>query len=94
MNKHDLVSAVADRNNVSKKVATEFIDSLFNADGGILANAFSRDETVSIHGFGKMSGKVRPGRTGRNPQTGEALDIPAKRVVKWQPSSSLLNAIN
>ena len=65
--------------------ACEVIEDVFD----VVVNAIYEGKTVSIHRFGKLSVVDRPARKGRNPKTGEAVEIPAKRVVRFKPSSIL-----
>jgi DNA-binding protein HU-beta len=83
MNKGALISAFSTATESKPKEAQTTIETLM----GILKTALAAGEEVTLPGIGKLKVAVRPGRTGRNPKTGEALAIAAKRVVKFSPAS-------
>ena len=70
----------------TEKIVNEFIDQLV----GVLL----KGEKVQIRGLGTWHIKSRKSRTGRNPRTGEAIEIPSHRVVKFKPSFKLINKLN
>ncbi|NDB18923.1 MAG: HU family DNA-binding protein, partial [Actinobacteria bacterium] len=76
MNKAELVEAVAARLDGSKKAASDAIEAFLD----VVAGAVAKGDKVSITGFGTFSKSDRPARTGRNPQTGEAVKIKATSV--------------
>ena len=90
MNKGDLINKVAEDANITKAQATEALNSFFNTVGDTLANG----DKVSLVGFGTFSSNHRAARTGRNPKTGEALQIAAKNVVKFKPGKELSASVN
>ena len=65
---------------LSERAAGAMVDNVFSAVQGLLAN----DEKVVIQGFGSFERKFRKGRTGRNPSTGEPIDIPARHVTTFK----------
>ena len=73
MNKSDLVDAIADSAGLSKADAGRAVDSFVNTVTGALQGG----DTVSLVGFGTFSVRDRAARTGRNPRTGESIDIAA-----------------
>jgi nucleoid DNA-binding protein len=75
---------------LSRKRATEIVDSLFEKIKGALA----RGEDVRIVGFGKFQVKFRWARKGRNPQTGEPIIIRSRRTVTFKPSRKLREKMN
>ncbi|HEY9886645.1 MAG TPA: HU family DNA-binding protein [Vampirovibrionales bacterium] len=85
MNKSELVDSIADKAGLSKKDSEKalngFIDSVLDTIG-------SGDE-VNITNFGAFKVKVRNARKGKNPQTGEVIDIPEKKVVKFSVGKNL-----
>ena len=89
MNKTDLVSEVAEIVG-SKNGAKAVVDSIFEA----ITRALKNNETVSVPGFGTFKVEDRKARTGRNPQTGEMIDIKARKVPKFTPGKSLKDAVN
>lgn len=90
MNKAEIVADVADRAGVTQADAARTID-LFLSD---VTDALSRGETVHFRGFGRFLVKTSPARPGRNPQTGEPVEIPARAVVKFRPGQALADAVN
>jgi len=75
--------------NITKTAAEKALNSLVNT----IQQALSRQEKVKLAGFGTYSIGRRAARAGRNPKTGEKIYIPAKRVVKFKPGSTLANMI-
>jgi len=90
MNKGDLINKIAEDANITKAQATEALNSVFSAIGDTLANG----NKVSLVGFGTFSSNHRAARVGRNPKTGEALQIAAKNVVKFKPGKELSASVN
>ena len=80
MNKGDLISKVADEADLSKAQASKALDAVINNVVGTL----KKGDKVTLVGFGTWSISKRAARTGRNPQTGDAIKIPAKNVVKFK----------
>lgn len=85
MNKAELVTDVAERVNLSKKTVEDVLNGLTDA----VVAAMERGETVQLVGFGTWEVRTRSARTGRNPQTGATLAIPAKRVPLFRPGTRL-----
>jgi len=85
MNKADLINAVAAEANLSKADAKRSLDATINAVTG----ALSGGDRVALVGFGSFSVSKRSARTGRNPQTGKEIKIPAKKVVKFKAGADL-----
>ena len=79
MNKNDLVSAVADSAGMSKADAAKAVDGVFDAISG----ALSGGGEVRVVGFGTFSVANRKATSGRNPRTGEAIQIPASKQPKF-----------
>ncbi len=90
MNKGELVSTVAEEAGVSQTQAEQIIGALFNA---IVAAAQTGDK-VAWPGFGSFSISQRAARTGRNPQTGEAIKIAASKALRFSPAAALKAALN
>lgn len=87
MTKAAIIAHVAQKSNLSKKQATELLDNL-------LALATKEAKNVFVlPGFGRLVLANRKARMGRNPQTGEPIKIPAKRVVKFRIAKSLKDAV-
>lgn len=91
MNKSDLIEHVATLEDVASKAAGgRVVDALFDKISSTLASG----EEVSIAGIGTFHVVAREAREGRNPQTGETIQIPAKKVPKFRPGKKLKDAVN
>jgi DNA-binding protein HU-beta len=90
MNKSELVECIAKDANLSKTQATNALNSAVN---GIQAT-LKKGGKVTLVGFGTFSVGKRNARTGRNPQTGASLKIPARRVAKFSPGAGLKKIVN
>jgi integration host factor subunit alpha len=90
MTKADIVERVADQCGVSKKDSIEMVESVFS----ILKDTLENGEEIKISGFGKFEVKSKHARKGRNPQTGDAITIEARRILTFKPSTILKNTIN
>ncbi len=90
MNKSDLIDAVASQTGLAKDQAGAAVESVF----GTISEALSRGDTVSLVGFGVFSVSERAGRTGRNPRTGESIEIAASRAPKFKAGKGLKDAVN
>lgn len=86
MNKSELVAAVSQNTGLNKSDTAIVINGLLET----ISAQLGAGEKVSIQGFGVFSPKVRAARTGRNPKTGEAVEIPEKRVVKFSAGKGLI----
>ena len=89
MTKADLVSAVAGTG-MTKKEAAEAVDVVIDT----ITKALVNGDKVSLVGFGSFSVKKRKARTGRNPQTGEAIKIKAKKVPVFSAGKALKDAVS
>ena len=85
MNKSDVVERVASAADVGKQQAERVLDAFFDT----VKSAVGGNDKVSWPGFGSFSATQRTARTGRNPQTGEPVKIPASRAVKFSAGSAL-----
>ena len=90
MNKTELIDAVAEGADVSKAAATRAVDTMLDSISKSLANG----DQVTLVGFGTFSVKDRAARTGRNPRTGEPIDIPAAKVPGFKAGKALKDAVN
>jgi DNA-binding protein HU-beta len=88
MTKSAIVSALADKTNLTKKQVAEFMDELHG-----LAVKEAKKNGFVVPGFGKLVLANRKARMGRNPQTGEPIKIPAKRVVKFRLAKAVKDAV-
>ena len=89
MNKADLVSKVSETTDLSKKDVTKVVDAVFDA----IAEALQSGDKVQLVGFGNFEIRERSARKGRNPQTGEEIDIPASKVPAFKPGKALREGI-
>jgi DNA-binding protein HU-beta len=89
MNKKELVDFVSEDTGLKKKDAKVVIDSVLSG----ISTGLVESGKVTLVGFGSFTTTVRAARKGRNPQTGEALDIPEKRVPKFKASQALKDAV-
>jgi len=85
MNKTELIEEVADQTGLTKKASREAVDAITS----VITDALAREEKVTLVGFGTFQVMERKARKGRNPRTGEEIQIPAKRVPKFVPGKSL-----
>lgn len=90
MNKSDLIDQMAADADITKTAAGEALDSLL--DG--VTRALKEGDKVTLVGFGTFSVSKRKARTGRNPQTGETIQIPARRVPKFTAGKGLKDAVD
>ena len=90
MNKNDLVTAVADGTDLSKADAAKAVDAVFDSITGSLKGGGE----VRLVGFGTFSVANRKASTGRNPRTGEAIQIPASKQPKFKAGKGLKDAVN
>jgi DNA-binding protein HU-beta len=89
MNKAELVDAIAKEAKISKAQAQEAVDSFVKNVQGVL----KKGDRLTLVGFGTFSTSKREARTGRNPQTGKPIKIPAKKIARFTPGKSLKDAI-
>ncbi|MCD8232692.1 MAG: HU family DNA-binding protein [Clostridiales bacterium] len=90
MNKTELVAAVAEKAEISKKDAEKAL-AAFTAT---VTEALKNDDKVQLVGFGTFETTVRPEREGRNPRTGETMTIAASKAPKFKAGKALKDAIN
>ncbi len=90
MNKADLIEKIAKDAKINKTQA----DAAINSALAGIQSALRKGDRVTLVGFGTFSVGTRKARTGRNPQTGSAIDIEAKKVAKFSPGADLKTAVN
>lgn len=90
MNKGDLVVEVAKTLAESKRLAEDAVSCVFEA----ITKSLKKGQAVTLVGFGTFGVGKRKARVGRNPQTGAAIKIAAKKVVKFSPGKALKDAVN
>lgn len=89
MNKSDLISKLSEDAGITKAQANATLDSFVEA----VAKTLKKGDKVTLVGFGTFSVTKRQARTGRNPQTGEAIKIKAKKVAKFKAGKELAGRI-
>ena len=94
MNKSDLVDALADATGMTKADAARAVDAMFAPSGGIIASALKSNQRVQITGFGTFESKHRKARQGRNPRTGQTIQISATNTPAFRAGKGLKDAIN
>jgi len=95
MNKAQLIAAIADENDIKRSVVESVLDVAGRVITAHLASADAdADAEVTLPGLGKLKTTTRAARTGRNPQTGAEIQIPAKRAPTFTPAKALKDACN
>lgn len=89
MNKSDLIAKVAESSELSKKDATKAVEAVFEA----ITDALQGGDKVQLVGFGNFEVRERSARKGRNPQTGEEIEIAASKVPSFKPGKALKDVI-
>lgn len=90
MNKNEFIDRVADMANLSKHDATRAVDAVFDS----ITSALKRGDDVRLVGFGTFSAAKRAAREGRNPRTGEPIQIAASVQPKFSPGKGFKDALN
>ena len=90
MTKLELIAALADKADVSKKDAAKVLDALTDT----ITEQLSQKEKVTLKGFGTFETRERAARTGKNPRTGEALKIAASVAPAFKAGKALKDAVN
>ncbi|MFL0809456.1 MAG: HU family DNA-binding protein [Agarilytica sp.] len=90
MNKSELVEAIAGSADISKAAAGRALDAITDS----IAAALKEGDQVALVGFGTFLVKDRAARTGRNPQTGEPIEIAAAKIPTFKPGKALKDAVN
>ena len=90
MNKTELIAAVAEKAEISKKDAEKAVKAFTDA----VAEELAKGGKVQLVGFGNFEVSERPAREGRNPRTGETMSIAASKTPKFKPGKALKDEIN
>ena len=90
MNKQDLVAKVAETTDISKTKAAEAVDAVIDA----IKASLKKGDDVRLVGFGTFSVSARAATTGRNPRTGEPINIPASKQPKFKAGKELKEEVN
>lgn len=89
MNKTELISIVAEKTNLTRKVTEELVDTLF----GTIEETLVTGEKVVLSGFGTFEVRTRVARTGRNPRSGEDISIPEQKTPAFKAGKVLKDAV-
>ena len=90
MTKADIVESIYERVGFSKKESAELVETVFE----VIKEALVSGEKVKFSGFGNFIVREKNARKGRNPQTGEEIQLEARRVLTFKPSLVLKNELN
>ena len=90
MNKTELVAAISEKAQITKKDA----DAALKAFTDVVSDELKNGEKIQLVGFGTFEVSERPAREGRNPRTGETMTIAASKQPKFKPGKALKDAIN
>src|SRR5262245_21995018 len=90
MTKADLVEEVARVSELTKKHSETIVNTVFES----IIQALQRDDKIELRGFGSFRIRQRRSRQGRNPKTGDKVDVPAKRIPYFKPGKELKELIN
>ncbi|MEE9160453.1 MAG: HU family DNA-binding protein [Desulfobacteria bacterium] len=90
MNKADLIESIANSADLSKASAGRALDAAIES----ITKALKKGDTITLVGFGTFSVRNRKARMGRNPRTGEEIQIKASKVPGFKPGKALKDAIN
>jgi len=90
MTKVDIVSSVYEKVGFSKKEAVRVVEDIFD----IMKDTLERGEKIKISGFGNFVVRKKRTRRGRNPQTGDDIEITARKILTFKPSQVLKNDLN
>src|SRR5689334_13412637 len=90
MTKADIIDSVYERVGFSKKESAEIVELVFDT----MKETLERAEKIKVSGFGNFQVRQKNARVGRNPQTGEEIEISARRVLTFRPSQVLKASLN
>ncbi|SER42152.1 MULTISPECIES: HU family DNA-binding protein [Pseudomonas] len=90
MNKSELIQAISEKADLNKAMAEKALNSLVE----VISDELAKGETVALVGFGTFQVSERAARKGRNPQTGQEIDIAASKNPTFKPGKGLKDAVN
>ena len=90
MNKTELIAAVAEQASITKKDAEKALSAVINS----ITNAMAEGDKVQLVGFGTFEVRARDARKGKNPRTGEVINIPASKVPAFKAGKALKDIVN
>ncbi|NWG01202.1 MAG: HU family DNA-binding protein [Thermoanaerobaculaceae bacterium] len=94
MNKSEMAVKLAKKVGLTQAKAAEVVDTIFNANKGIIAVELDAGKKVTIPGFGTFATRKRSSRQGRNPATGKAINIPARKYATFKPGKTLKEKVS
>lgn len=90
MIKADLINKISKDMNIPKQEAEQGVNLFFTT----IRESLLKGQEIEVRGFGSFRFRTRPGRTGRNPRTGETVSVPPKKILYFKPSKQLKTLIN
>jgi DNA-binding protein HU-beta len=90
MNKHELIAKIAEDTGITKTSATAAVESFLDC----ITKSLKKGPPITFVGFGTFKTAQRKARTARNPQTGAAIKVPKRRVVRFSAGKALKGAVN
>ena len=93
MNKAELLQAIVKRTDLPARDVKSVVDAIFHPGEGVLVKAMKKGDKVVIAGFGSFEQRKRAARTARNPQTGDAVKVKARKVPAFRAGASLKEAV-
>ena len=90
LTKADLIEEVLNVTELPRKESETIVETIFDS----IIGALQKGEKIEIRGFGSFRTRERRGRVGRNPKTGEKVEVPAKKIPYFKPSKELKDLIN
>ena len=90
MNRADLIKKVSEKENIPKKAATTIVDTLFDS----MMESLEKGERIEIRGFGSFAVRPYGGYKGRNPKTGQIVDVPPKKLPFFKVGKELKEMVN
>ena len=90
LTKADLIEEVLNVTELPRKESETIVETIF----GSIIGALQKGEKIEIRGFGSFRTRERRGRVGRNPKTGEKVEVPAKKIPYFKPSKELKDFVN
>jgi DNA-binding protein HU-beta len=94
MNRAELVEALMEETEMSRRDAGNVVTVMFNPNDGIIARALKKGDRIAITGFGVFGVRKRAARTARNPQSGEPIKVAAAKVPAFKAGASLKAMVN
>ena len=93
MNRSEFVAALAEKMDITKVEAQRAVDAIFDTRDGVITETLKAGDRVQITGFGTFETRARKARTGRNPRTGEEIEIDPTVSPVFRPGKALKDAV-